>query len=106
LADSANNRINVIKFSGALQDGYKAHCDIVVDYDKDQYIVAQFYVDGSPVGQTYAVNGLGAGKPITISMLGTFGVTQVGSVEVWMWAESAGTINVAEAAFTLESILG
>jgi len=106
LADEANNRINVIKHSGAVQDGYKANCDIVVEFNKDKYIVAQFYVDGSPVAQKFAVNGLGAGKPLTISMLAAFGLTSAASVEVWISAESAGTLTVLDASFTIESILG
>jgi len=103
-ADQANNRVDVIHFSGDDFDRLKISAELVVQFASSKVATFQLYYGGSPIGIPFAVNGLGTSKPIAIPMQAIHSSTAVGSVELWVSSDTATNITVDNASLYVESL--
>jgi len=102
--DSGNNRIDVIHQSGQPADGYKAKANITVEVLKDTIVSMQVRLNGVAVGEEFSVNGQGAGKPVSLAVAAIFGVTTVGSIEIWARGDANRTLTINSGSFVVEAV--
>ena len=99
-ANSSGSTLDVLHHTGAPFDAYAINATVSIEGLKDQYINAQLYDGaGNPLSPFVAVNGLGAGKPITITLIAEVVMPAVGTIEVRLLSESAQTLTISAASF-------
>ena len=97
-ANSSGSTLDVLHHTGAPFDAYAINATISIEGLKDKYIEAQLYDGaGNPLSPYVAVNGLGAGKPITITLLAEVLIAAVGTIEIRLLSESAQTLTISAA---------
>ena len=93
VADSANNKITP-QNGNLVQSGFDIKASLNCEYTNNNTINAQMYIDGSPVGIPISETGQGSGKPKTLNIVGTFaGLGAIPDIEMYVWAENAGTLT-------------
>jgi hypothetical protein len=71
------------------------------------FVEAQLYDgSGNPLSQLVAVNGLGAGKPVTIAVTTEILIAAIGSIEVRVLSESAQTLTISAGSMSANRING
>ena len=99
-ANSSGSTLDVLHHTGAPFDAYAINATVSIEGLKDKYIEAQLYDGaGNPLSPFVAVNGLGAGKPITVTLTAEVVMATVGTIEVRLLSESAQTLTISAASF-------
>jgi len=99
-ANSSGSTLDVLHHTGAPFDAYAINATVSIEGLKDKYIKAQLYDGaGNPLSPFVAVNGLGAGKPITVTLTAEVVMATVGTIEVRLLSESAQTLTISAASF-------
>jgi hypothetical protein len=99
-ANNSGSTLDVLHHTGAPFDAYSINATVSIEGLKDKYIEAQLYDGaGNPLSPFVAVNGLGAGKPITITLSAEVLMATVGTIEVRLLSESAQTLTISAASF-------
>jgi hypothetical protein len=106
-ADQANSRFNVVHHTGAPFDAYAVNVIVTFEGTNNVFVEAQLYDgSGNPLSQLVAVNGLGAGKPVTIAVTTEILIAAIGSIEVRVLSESAQTLTISAGSMSANRING
>lgn len=103
-ADQANNLVDVIYSSGDAFDRIKISAAFSVELASNVIATFQIYCGGVPVGFMFSANGLGAAKPVSLSVQTIYSATGVCPVEIWMKTDTAASVTVLAASLYVESL--
>lgn len=103
-ADQANNLVDVIYASGDAFDRIKISANFSVELASNVIASFQIYCGGVPVGFLFSANGLGASKPVSVSVQTVYSATGVCPIEIWMKTDTAASVTVLAASLYVESL--
>ncbi len=107
LWNSTTNQIDVPIIEGLVQDGFGINLIIIIEYDNNRTVTGAIAVDGVQVNGTFPVNALGSGKPVQLQMPLDIGIPIGDStIEVQLMGETAGTLTILSARWTVQRIKG
>jgi len=89
-----NNVIDILDFQGPFVDGYQVTVDLSFEYNNNNTVTAQLYVNGALTGVPISETGRGAGKPVSLNITDSIRVTSATTLELHIKAEAAGAANL------------
>lgn len=105
-ADFANDQLVISTYSGAIQDGYDIVAILNYEGSNNRVSTAQLFFNGVAVGQPVSSLGNGAGKPATLLVNGTIGITAAGNFDVRVMSDTADTLTILSASIIARRIGG
>ncbi len=107
-ANASSDQLDILHHTGNAFDAYALALNLSVEGIVNKYIQAQIYDQlGNPLSSFVAVNGLGAGKPITITLTTEILVApSVDSIEVRVLSEDAQTLTISAGSILANRIGG
>jgi hypothetical protein len=103
--DEVNGQLKILH-STAPQEGYNVRATVTFEFTNNQIVTMQAYVNGALAGVPVAANGLGAGKPITLTIAQPIATVGITNIEIRVKGESSGVLTVDSASFVADRIGG
>lgn len=107
LWNDTNSQIDIQIIENAVQDGYLINLIMIIEFTNNKVVSGIIAIDGVQTNGEFDVNALGSGKPVQLQMPLSVGVS-VGesTLEVKLKGESAGTLDILSARWTVSRIRG
>ncbi len=107
LWNDTNSQIDVPIVENAIEDGYRINLIMIIEFTNNKIVEGIIAIDGVQTNGTFPVNALGSGKPVQLQMPLAVGFpTGSSTIEVQLKGESAGTLTVLSARWTVSRIRG
>lgn len=108
LWNKTNNQIDIPVIESLVQDGFSINLIMIIEFTNNKIVEGIIAIDGVQTNGSFPVNGLGIGKPVQLQMPLAIGVAAGTdkTIEVQLKGESAGTLDILSARWTVSRIKG
>ncbi len=102
-ANLIDNRVDVVNLHSATE-GYEINLTFNFEYSNNNTVTVQLFAEGGLIRLPISQNGLGSGKPISITYVTQIPIISLTSIELYVSAETGGTITNINSEFQVRGI--